>query len=222
MPAVEAVDVVLRVRDGATRRTVIDGVSLRIDTGELVVLRGPSGSGKTTLLGLLGAMLLPTRGEILIDGEPTSRLRDEHRAEVRRHKVGFVFQDVQLVDGMSAIDNVLLPCVPDGIADPEVARAHELLKRFGLESSAGKRVRQLSGGERQRVALARGLVRNPKVLLLDEPTAHLDDARTSQVADELASLAREGRAVIAATHDSRVADAKGVTRVIDVHDGKVS
>ncbi|MDB4998184.1 MAG: Cell division transporter, ATP-binding protein FtsE [Myxococcaceae bacterium] len=107
-------DVVKRIRDGRERRTVIDRVSFDVDRGEIVILRGPSGSGKTTLLALVGAMLSPTSGEVHLDGEPTSRLRDAHRAAVRRKKVGFVFQDVQLVDTMTARDNVLLPCVPDG------------------------------------------------------------------------------------------------------------
>src|SRR5437763_12780178 len=113
--AVRVESVVKRVRDGASRRTVIDDVSFEVAHGELVIVRGPSGSGKTTLLAIVGAMLSPTSGEVHLDGEPTSRLREAHRAEIRRQKVGFVFQDLQLMDGLTALRNVLLPCVPDGV-----------------------------------------------------------------------------------------------------------
>jgi putative ABC transport system ATP-binding protein len=213
-------DVVKRIRDGRERRTVIDSVSFDVDRGEIVILRGPSGSGKTTLLALVGAMLSPTSGEVHLDGEPTSRLRDAHRAAVRRKKVGFVFQDVQLVDTMTAKDNVLLPCVPEGYGTAEVARAAELLERFGVSALAQSRARGLSGGERQRVALARALVRDPPLLLLDEPTAHLDDARAKDLVRDLAALAKEGRALVIATHDVRLTEMPGA-RVLDLFEGKL-
>ena len=111
VPAVGVQNVVKRVRDGALRRTVLDDVSFDVHRGELVIVRGPSGSGKTTLLAIVGAMLSPTSGEVHLDGEPTSRLREAHRAEIRRQKVGFVFQDLQLIDALSALRNVLLPRV---------------------------------------------------------------------------------------------------------------
>jgi putative ABC transport system ATP-binding protein len=214
-------DVVKRVRDGRVRRTVIDGVSFDLERGELVVLRGPSGSGKTTLLALVGAMLSPTSGEVLLDGEPTSRLREGHRAHVRRHKVGFVFQDLQLVDGMTALENVLLPRIPDGVTADDGRRAQALLERFGVGALAGASSRALSGGERQRVALARALIADAPLLILDEPTAHIDDARASSIADELASLAREGRALLVATHDPRIAAHPGITRVLDLAGGRM-
>src|SRR6476469_7553976 len=125
-------NVVKRIWDGRERRTVIEDVSFDLARRELVVVRGPSGSGKTTLLALVGAMLSPTSGEVRLDGEPTSRLRDAFRARVRRRKVGFVFQDVQLVDDLSAADNVLLPAVPDGVSNEARARAASLLERFGV------------------------------------------------------------------------------------------
>lgn len=219
--AAEVIDVVKRVADGRARRAVIDGVSLRVERGELVVVRGPSGSGKTTLLALVGAMLSPTSGEVRLDGEPTSRLRDAFRARVRRRKVGFVFQDVQLVEELSALDNVLLPAVPDGVSAAARARAGSLLERFGVASLASTRARLLSGGERQRVALARALLLDPPLLLLDEPSAHLDDERTRAITDELASLAAAGRALLVATHDPRVAEHAAVSRVLSLHAGKM-
>ncbi len=220
-PALSVRDVVKRVRDGDARRVVVDGVSFDVARGELVVLRGPSGSGKTTLLALAGAMLAPTSGEVLLDGEPTSRLREAHRAEARRRKVGYVFQDLQLVEEMTALENVLLPRVPDGLTAADEARGRELLGRFGVAAQAASRARALSGGERQRVALARALVSDPPLLLLDEPTAHLDDARAEEIAVELERLAAQGRAVLVATHDPRVAERAAVTRVLRLAAGRL-
>ena len=219
VPAASVRDVVKRVRDGETRRTVLDGVSFDLARGELVIVRGPSGSGKTTLLGIVGAMLSPTSGEVHLDGEPTSRLREQHRAEVRRRKVGYVFQDLQLVDGLSARDNVLLPRVPDGVRREDEARAVALLERFGLGARAEGRTRALSGGERQRIALARALMNDPPLLVLDEPTAHLDDASASTVVDDLLELVRDGRAVLVATHDPRLV--RPSVRVLDLAAGKL-
>jgi putative ABC transport system ATP-binding protein len=219
--AAEARDLTKRVRDGRERRTVVDSVSLGIARGELVVLRGPSGSGKTTLLALVGAMLSPTSGEVFLDGEPTSRLREVHRAEVRRHKVGFVFQDNQLVVGMSARENILLPCVPDGARERDEELADALLDRFALRAIALAKAENLSGGERQRVAIARALMRDPPLLLLDEPTAHLDDARACALLDTLVGLAAEGRALLVATHDLRLVRAERVSRVLDLVEGRL-
>lgn len=221
MPVLHLREITKRVADGASRRVLIDGVDLTLDRGELVVLRGPSGSGKTTLLAIAGAMLLPTSGEVELDGEPVSRMRDHHRALVRRRKVGFVFQDVQLVEAMSVAENALLPRVPDGVRPEDRARSGALLDRFGVAGLAHRTARSLSGGERQRVALARALLCDPPLLLLDEPTAHLDDERAEQVAADLAALADEGRAVLVATHDPRVARAPKVTRVVDLVHGRL-
>jgi putative ABC transport system ATP-binding protein len=215
-------EVTKKVWDGRSRRVVIDGASLEIDAGEWVVLRGPSGSGKTTLLAIIGAMSRPTSGEVLFAGEPTSRLRDAHRAELRRTSVGFVFQDLQLIEDLSAEDNVLLPFVPVGVKAEHRTRARTLLERFGVAALAHTKAKQLSGGERQRVAIARALLGSPKLLLLDEPTAHLDDARAVQLLGDVASIAKDGCAVVTATHDARVTAAPGVSRIIEVEDGRVS
>jgi putative ABC transport system ATP-binding protein len=221
VPSASVRNVVKRIWDGREKRTVLDDVSFDLARGELVAVRGPSGSGKTTLLAIVGAMLSPTSGEVHLDGEPTSRLREGHRAEVRRRKVGFVFQDLQLVDGLTSRQNILLPRVPDGVRPEDETRATELLERFGLAAQADVDARKLSGGERQRVALARALINDAPLLVLDEPTAHLDDARALSIADELASVAREGRAVLVATHDPRLARSAGVTRIMDLTAGKL-
>lgn len=201
-PAVRAVHVSKRVRDGDRRVTVLEDVSLELAAGEIVAVSGPSGAGKTTLLAVLGGMLLPTEGEVFLAGEPVSRLRDAHRALVRRRTVGFVFQDLALVPELSVLANVTLSAVPDGVSVDEEARS--LLSRFGIADRAASRASVLSGGEQQRVALARALVRAPRVLFLDEPTAHLDDARTDELLDHLGALAKDGLAICAASHDPRL------------------
>lgn len=221
VPAASIKNVVKRIWDGRERRTVLDDVSFDLGRRELVVVRGPSGSGKTTLLAIVGAMLSPSSGEVHLDGEPTSRLRESHRAEVRRRKVGFVFQDLQLVDGLTSRDNVLLPRVPDGVRPQDETRATMLLERFGLTSVAGVDAKSLSGGERQRVALARALINDPPLLVLDEPTAHLDDDRATSIAQELAAVAADDRAVLVATHDPRLSQSRGVSRILDLVAGKL-
>lgn len=218
-PSASVRHVVKRLWDGRERRTVLDDVTFDLGRGELVVVRGPSGSGKTTLLAIVGGMLSPTSGEVFLDGEATSRLRDAHRAEVRRRKVGFVFQDLQLVDGLSAKQNVLLPRVPDGVRREDEARATKLLEQFGVQDV--RDVKGLSGGERQRVALARALMNDPPLLVLDEPTAHLDDQRAEAIVSDLVAIAGEGRGLLVATHDPRVVGHEGVTRVLDLVAGKL-
>jgi putative ABC transport system ATP-binding protein len=215
-----AKQVTKRVTDGRARRDVLRGVTLDLHPGELVLVRGASGSGKTTLLGVLGGMLLPTSGEVWLGGEPISRLRDHQRAEIRRRKVGYLFQDFGLIEGMSVLDNVLLPLVPPGQAgDEAVSRVHETLARLGLASLARSNVAALSSGERQRVSLARARVVEPPVLLLDEPTSHLDASLAGELMNDLEAARREGTAVLIASHDPRITDDPRITRRFELKEG---
>jgi len=223
VPALSAKDVTKRVTDGRTRREVLKGVSLDLHAGEMLLVRGPSGSGKTTLLAILGGMLLPTSGEVWLGGEAISRLRDHQRAEIRRAKVGFVFQDFGLIEGMTALENVLLPLVPPGRAQGEAAaKAHALLEQLGIADLSQANVTSLSGGERQRVALARARIAGPEVLLLDEPTAHLDTLRARDLMNDLAKLCDQGSAVLVASHDERVDNAERVGRRLYLEDGMLA
>jgi ABC-type lipoprotein export system ATPase subunit len=223
VPAVSAKDVSKRVSDGRTRREVLKGISLDLHRGEMLLVRGPSGSGKTTLLAILGGMLLPTSGEVWLAGEAISRLRDHQRAEVRRAKVGFLFQDFGLIEGMTVLDNVILPLVPPGTAKASAAaQAMTLLDQLGIGDLARANVTSLSGGERQRVALARARIAGPEVLLLDEPTAHLDSARAEGLMTDLARLCDQGAAVLVASHDARVDHAGRIDRRLDLKDGMLA
>jgi len=218
--ALSAKQVTKRVADGRARREVLRGITLDLYAGELVLVRGASGSGKTTLLGVLGGMLLPTSGEVWLGGEPISRLRDHQRAEIRRRKVGYLFQDFGLIDGMSVLDNVLLPLVPPGHADEQAAlRVEGILARLGLGALARTNVAGLSSGERQRVALARARVVEPSVLLLDEPTSHLDASLAADLMNVLDALRRAGAAVLVASHDPRILDDARITRRFELHEG---
>jgi putative ABC transport system ATP-binding protein len=220
--ALSAREVTKRVADGRARREVLRNISIDLARGELTVVRGESGSGKTTLLAVLGGMLLPTSGEVWLDGEPVSRLRDHQRAEVRRAKVGYLFQDFGLIEQMSVLDNLLLPLVPQGNAVRSLSRATSLLERFGIGPLAQASVSALSGGERQRVALARARILEPPLLLLDEPTAHLDESRARTLMDDLVALSAEGTAVLIASHDPRVCDDPRLSRCLDLRDGALA
>jgi putative ABC transport system ATP-binding protein len=220
--ALSARQVTKRVTDGRARREVLTNVSIDLTRGELAVIRGASGSGKTTLLAVLGGMLLPTSGEVWLDGEPVSRLRDHQRAEIRRAKVGYLFQDFGLIEQMSVLDNLLLPLVPQGHAARTISRALALLERFGIGTLARASVSALSGGERQRVALARARMLEPPLLLLDEPTAHLDETRARALMDDLAGLSQDGTAVLIASHDPRVCEDPRLSRCLDLQNGALS
>lgn len=211
-----------RYVDGTRRLDAVAGVDLEIPEGQLWVLRGPSGSGKTTLLGIMGAMVAPTSGRVRLFDDEVTHLRDHHRTALRRGRVGFVFQELQLVSGMSVRENILLPFVPlGGARAKDVARAEALLSRFGLDAEIDARAERLSGGQRQRAAIARALVLAPAILLLDEPTAHLDTDNARELVSLLCELRDDGTTIVCATHDPRLADDPRVDRVVTLVDGAV-
>jgi putative ABC transport system ATP-binding protein len=198
-------------------------VSLTLERGGVTVFKGPSGSGKTTLLTLIGALARPTSGRITLDGRLLSNLPERFLTEVRRHTFGFVFQQFNLIRGLTVLDNVLLPAYPLGRPYRELVHtAQALLERFGLGEKAASQVEWLSGGEAQRTALARALINNPMVILADEPTAHLDSARSCEVLALLDELAVQGRTVFISSHDPLVFEAIRVNRLIELQDGQIA
>ncbi|MBJ6723353.1 ABC transporter ATP-binding protein [Geomesophilobacter sediminis] len=197
-------------------------VSVTVEAGEFVVIKGPSGSGKTTLLTLVGGMARPTSGRIFVSGREISSLPERFLTEIRRQSFGFVFQSLNLIRGLSALENVMAPAYPSGEPHTRLRRrALELLERFGLAGRAGAKVEWLSGGEAQRVAIARALVNDPAAIIADEPTAHLDGALAAEFLDLLAQLNLQGKTVLVTSHDPRVWTGRAVSRVIELRDGAV-
>lgn len=202
--------------------TAVREVSFGIEPGRVTALRGPSGSGKTTLLGLIGGLTRPSSGRVRLDGRDISALPERFLTELRRATFGFVFQQFQLIRGLSVLENVMLPATPTGRPYAEVrARALQLLADFDLAGRAEARAQWLSGGEAQRVAIARALINDPKVILADEPTAHLDSVLSRQILSIFADLRAQGRSVILSSHDPLVFEFGLVERVVEIRDGGV-
>jgi len=199
----------------------VDDVSLRVEAGEFVALVGPSGSGKTTMLSILAALLKPTSGQILLDGEDLAGMNDAERVVMRREKIGFTFQANNLVPYLSAVENVeLMLRLNKRLDKAGKLRARELLARLGLSERMNNLPGQMSGGQQQRVAIARALIHNPSLVLADEPTASLDTERAYQVVETFAGLIHEQkRAGIMVTHDLRMCEF--VDRVLQMQDGKL-
>jgi len=187
---------------------VLRGISLELQSGQNLAVIGPSGSGKTTLLNLLGALEHPTSGTISIDGQNPAELSEKNVAAFRSQKIGFIFQDHHLLPQCSVLENVLVPTVAGGATKPEdVDRAKLLLDRVGLTDRLEHRPAELSGGQRQRTAIARALIREPALVLADEPTGNLDQTTAAQVADLLLQLqADEQTMLIVVTHSTTLAD----------------
>jgi putative ABC transport system ATP-binding protein len=199
----------------------VDDVSLRVGAGEFVALVGPSGSGKTTMLSILAALLQPTSGQIMLDGQDLAGMGEKARVELRREKIGFTFQSNNLVPYLSAVENVeLMLRLNNRLDKTGKLRARELLARLGLGERLHNLPGQMSGGQQQRVAIARALIHNPSLVLADEPTASLDTERAYQVVETFAGLIHEQkRAGIMVTHDLRMCEF--VDRVLLMQDGKL-
>lgn len=197
-------------------------VSVRLERGGITVFKGPSGSGKTTLLALVGCLARPTSGRITLNGRLLSNLPERFLTDIRRHTFGFVFQQFNLIRGLTVLDNVMLPAYPLGRPHHELkSAAYELLERFGLGGKALNRVEWLSGGEAQRVALARALINDPAVVIADEPTANLDSTLSREVLALLGDLATQGRTVLISSHDPLIIEATLVNRLIELRDGQI-
>lgn len=200
----------------------IEGVHLSIDSHVVTALKGPSGSGKTTLLSLLGCMTRPTSGRITLQEREITSLPERFLTEIRRETFGMIFQQFNLIKGLTALENVMLPAYPKGEKHAVLKRrAMDLLALLNLAGKALARVEWLSGGEAQRTAIARALINNPAIVIADEPTAHLDSPLSLEFMEIMRQLKTDGKTILIASHDPIVYDSDVVDRMVEIRDGKI-
>lgn len=205
---------------GETRAEVLKGIDLHIEQGEFVAIMGPSGSGKSTLMNIIGCLDKPTTGKYFFEDIAIDKLNSDQRALFRRYKLGFVFQGYNLLKKTSAIDNVQMPLVYQGIkAKERHEQAARALKSVGLEGYYDRDSTQLSGGQQQRVAIARAIVNNPSLLLADEPTGNLDTKKSHEIMMLLSDFHQKGSTIIMVTHEEEMA--KYASRIIHLRDGEI-
>jgi len=198
----------------------LDGINVKINKGDFVVIIGPSGSGKSTLMNMVGALDLATKGEIYLDNQDIEHLDESELAQIRGSKIGFVFQTFNLIPTLTAIENIALPMIFHGINKKErIKRAEKILKSVKLEHRRTHLPNELSGGERQRVAIGRALANDPEVILADEPTGNLDTKTGSEIMKLFADLNKKGKTIILVTHD--LALVKHAQKVLKIQDGKI-
>jgi ABC-type lipoprotein export system ATPase subunit len=220
MASIELRELTKYYKQASSTVKAVDGINLTVEAGEFISIVGRSGSGKTTTLDLLGLLLRPTSGQILFDGIDTGKLRDGARAHLRGKKLGFVFQDFNLLPGLNAIQNVMLPLRYTKNGKDGKVHAAALLEEVGLQDRMHHRPDQLSGGEKQRVAIARSLINRPSLVLGDEPTGEVDSETSQQIISLMRRMNREhGVTFILVTHDTDVASQ--TDRIVRLKDGKV-
>lgn len=208
-------------RMGQTKVYALNEINLKIDTGEMVAIMGPSGSGKSTMMAILGCLDVPSKGEYRLEGVSVEKLTDNQLAQIRSQKVGFVFQQFNLLSRTDALENVMLPLLYDGVhGKARVEKAKAALEIVGLADRMHHKPNQLSGGEQQRVAIARALVNDPTILLADEPTGNLDTKTGEEIIGLFQKLHEEkGQTVIFVTHDGFIAH--HTQRLVRLVDGKI-
>lgn len=206
---------------GELELAILKGISLEVAPGSFVTIMGPSGSGKSTLMYLLGLLDIPTKGKIFLEGKDVSHFSENQLAQIRGKKIGFVFQQFNLLQNLSALENVIMPMTFQGVAEQERRkRAEELLKAFNVGKRSKHKPMELSGGEQQRVAIARSLANDPEIIIADEPTGNLDSTTGKIIMDALADLhKKEKKTIIVVTHDPTIADYS--ENVIHLKDGQI-
>lgn len=223
-----AADIVIELRDvwktyqmGAVEVHALRGLTLKVRKGDFVAIQGPSGSGKSTAMNLIGCLDIPTKGKVLLDGQDIAKLGESDLAQIRGRKIGFVFQQFNLIHTLSAVENVALPMLfQEHSAERRHERANQLLEQTGLRERTSHKPNEMSGGEQQRVAIARALANNPDVVLADEPTGNLDSKTGMEIMDLLMKLhKKERKTLIVVTHDPKVAEF--ADRVELLRDGRI-
>ena len=205
---------------GDTEVHAIDGISLSVYKGEFVAIVGQSGSGKSTCMNIIGCLDVPTSGQYFLDGKDVSQMNDDEQAEIRNKKLGFIFQQYNLITKLTVLQNVELPLLYAGLSEKEQEeRALASLERVGLREKAQNMPAQLSGGQQQRVSIARALAGDPSIILADEPTGALDSRTGKEVLGFLKKLHKEGNTIVLITHDNTIA--AQAERVIRIQDGRV-
>jgi putative ABC transport system ATP-binding protein len=201
----------------------LEGINLNVEAHRVTVLKGPSGSGKTTLLSILGCMSRPTAGRLWLEERELTSLPERFLTEIRRRSFGFIFQQFNLIRGISVLENVMLPAYPLGEKFSVLRRkALDLLEMFNLAPKAAAKVEWLSGGEAQRTAIARALINDPAVIIADEPTAHLDTKLSGEFMDIVKDFRAAGKTIIIASHDPIVHEAPVIDRVVAMRDGRIT
>jgi putative ABC transport system ATP-binding protein len=220
-PIIELKDVWKIYQMGDVQVTALNGLNLVVKKGEFLSIMGPSGSGKSTAMNMIGCLDIPSKGSIFLDGKDISKLRESDLAQIRGRKIGFIFQQFNLIPTLTALENIMLPMIFQNIPrDERMEKAKKLLQMVDLRDRMDHKPNELSGGEQQRVAIARSLSNNPEVILADEPTGNLDSKTGSTVMDFLRKLhEQEGKTIIMVTHDEDIA--KNADRIEYLKDGKI-
>ncbi len=219
-PIIELKRVWKTYKMGDTNVHALQGIDLAVYPGEFLAIQGPSGSGKSTAMNLVGCLDVPTKGSIFLDDQDISKLSESDLAQIRGRKIGFIFQKFNLIETLTALENVMLPLTFQGVPEhARLKRAKALLSQFGLSDRANHKPSQLSGGQQQRVAIARSLAVDPPVILADEPTGNLDSKTGKEVMHFLKELNKQGKTIVLVTHDDILA--KTAKRIEFLKDGVI-